>query len=184
MDAAVAARVLRHARQIGPRCGSSIVIAIDGRSGSGKSTLASQVSALAEAEGLTTTTLNLDTICPGWNGLSEVPARIRGLLEQLAERGRATYPTWDWHAGRAGPDRSISAPAVLVLEGVAAADPHSADLISATVWMDAPTALRKQRALARDGDDFAPFWDQWARAEDEYLRARPPLKPDFAIEAD
>jgi hypothetical protein len=37
--------------------------------------------------------------------------------------------------------------------------------VTTLVWVEAPDDVRKRRGLARDGDDFAPYWDQWALDE-------------------
>ena len=37
--------------------------------------------------------------------------------------------------------------------------------------LEAPEPVRKARALARDGDVFAPYWDRWA-ADDTVVHAR------------
>ena len=37
------------------------------------------------------------------------------------------------------------------------------------VWLEAPLPLRRERALARDREDFAPHWDAWAASEGTVL---------------
>ena len=37
--------------------------------------------------------------------------------------------------------------------------------------MEAPADVRKQRALDRDGDTYAPYWDVWAAQEAEHFAA-------------
>jgi anthranilate synthase component 1/para-aminobenzoate synthetase len=39
------------------------------------------------------------------------------------------------------------------------------------IWADSSDADRRARALARDGDTYEPFWDQWAAQEAEWLAA-------------
>jgi cytidylate kinase len=41
------------------------------------------------------------------------------------------------------------------------------------VWLEAPATVRKERALARDGDTYAPHWDRWAAQEDAVYAGRP-----------
>ncbi|MGH3453856.1 MAG: 4-amino-4-deoxy-L-arabinose transferase, partial [Nocardioidaceae bacterium] len=43
------------------------------------------------------------------------------------------------------------------------------EYVSLLVWVDAPADVRKRRALTRDGDVFAPYWDQWAADEARVL---------------
>ncbi|MGN6721376.1 MAG: 4-amino-4-deoxy-L-arabinose transferase, partial [Marmoricola sp.] len=56
-----------------------------------------------------------------------------------------------------------------------------ASLRSVSVWVEAPTAIRKERAIGRDGENFAAHWDQWSEAEDDYYAANPP-QPDIVVE--
>ena len=58
---------------------------------------------------------------------------------------------------------------LLVLEGVGSAAPVAAAHATVVVWVEAAYAVRRDRALARDGDDFAPHWDAWAAAEAEHF---------------
>ena len=37
--------------------------------------------------------------------------------------------------------------------------------MSLLVWVDAPEEVRRERAMARDGDVYAPWWDVWAAQE-------------------
>jgi anthranilate synthase component 1/para-aminobenzoate synthetase len=52
------------------------------------------------------------------------------------------------------------------------------------VWLEAPSSVRKKRALDRDGETFAPHWDRWAAQEDAMLaRERTPGRADLVIES-
>ena len=46
-----------------------------------------------------------------------------------------------------------------------------ADLV---VWLEAPEAVRHARAMARDGDAYAPHWRRWAAQEEAYVAAEDP----------
>jgi cytidylate kinase len=37
------------------------------------------------------------------------------------------------------------------------------------IWLEAPDSVRKNRALERDGETFAPHWERWAAQEDAML---------------
>ncbi|GAB3624689.1 hypothetical protein GCM10027418_27740 [Mariniluteicoccus endophyticus] len=52
--------------------------------------------------------------------------------------------------------------------------PASAAYADCTVWLELDAAERKRRALARDGDAFAPWWDHWAAQEAEHWRTHDP----------
>lgn len=165
----VANSLLEAALAVGPQCGTSHVIAIDGPTGSGKTTLAAEVRRVALARALTCVVLHTDDICPGWNGLPQVPGIAAALLRQLATHGKAVYPTWDWHQNSAGQNATICAADVVIVEGVGSGAQRCADYVCATRWLDAPVEIRKARVLARDGDAFMFPWDAWAVAEHEFF---------------
>lgn len=143
------------------RCGGLRIITIDGRSGAGKTELARAVAADLDAE-----VLAVEDLYPGWAGLHEGVQLLRGLLTDLCAHGSVEVPQWDWTAMAWSPHRRPLAPRrVLVVEGVGAGV-GAADLATARVWLAAPEGVRRTRALARDGDVFAPHWQAWAEQED------------------
>lgn len=148
------------------------VVVIDGRSGSGKTTLATAIAARLGAD-----ILRLDDLYPGWDGLA---AGSRAAVEAI-RTGRAQH--YDWHLGRNGATVSLRADAPLVVEGCGAL---TADALAAasgragrgrvwTVWLQCPAGVRRERALGRDGDTFAPHWDRWAAQEELQLRRAHPV---------
>ena len=181
MDHEAANRILANALEVGPRCGSVILIGIDGRSGAGKTTLAGLISELAHKRGLRIATIHNDELCPGWDGLPAVPERLGDIARQLSVSGTATYPTWDWYANTEGPEGQLPPSDLVILEGVASIDPGWAAMRSVSVWVEAPADIRKDRAIGRDGDGFAAHWDAWATAEDCYYSATPP-RADVVVE--
>ena len=63
-----------------------------------------------------------------------------------------------------------------------AQDCSDACAMALRVWVDAPTALRKERALSRDGETYAPHWDRWAAQEDAvYGAVRPWENADLVL---
>ena len=44
------------------------------------------------------------------------------------------------------------------------------------LWLDCPDALRRERALARDGDTFAPHWERWAAQERAHFGRHEPWR--------
>jgi hypothetical protein len=145
-----------------PRCGTTRVVAVDGRSGAGKSTFARVV-----AEALDAPVVPLEGLYDGWDGLERGVQRLADdVLAPLARGEDALVPRWDWEAkGWAEPRRLPARPPVLVLEGVGAGALPVAPFLSVLVWIEVPDALRRDRALTRDGDTYAPFWDAWAAQE-------------------
>ncbi len=153
-----------------PGAGGTVVVAIDGRSGSGKTILGTAVAGALECP-----VVHLDALYPGWDGLQAgVDLVTERVLEPLARGGQPAYPRWDWMRDRPGRTVPVQAGALLVVEGCGALVPPAAAYAAVRVWLDAPAALRKARALARDGDTYAPHWARWAAQEDAvYAAARP-----------
>lgn len=128
--------------------------------------------------------LHLDHVYPGWNGLA---AGVRAVREEVLvplSRGEAgRYRRWDWHTSAPAEWCPVPATAVLVVEGVGASV-AATGLAALSVWIEASTPLRRRRALARDGDAFAPHWDAWAAQEDALFAQAGPAEArvDWLIE--
>ena len=144
---------------------SPVVVGIDGRSGSGKTALADSLS-----ERLGWPVLHLDDLYPGWDGLAEAPEILaRDVLGPLRTGEAAGYRAWDWAAERPGPWVDVPVTGHLVIEGCGTGADPAGELLDLLVWLDAPTDLRRRRALDRDGAAFAPHWERWAAQEDVVL---------------
>ncbi len=149
------------------------VTLIDGRSGSGKTTLADRLAAGSGAA-----ILHLDELYPGWDGLAEGSRSVARALRA------GEYLRYDWEAG-AFSERVVLDPArPLVIEGCGALT--LANLAAArawargsgavrTIWMECPDELRRDRALARDGEMFRPHWERWAAQEEAHFAAERPV---------
>ncbi|QIK73964.1 hypothetical protein G7070_12770 [Propioniciclava coleopterorum] len=150
-----------------PRCGATLVVAIDGPSGAGKTTLAQDVVAL-----LGCPVVHMDDLYPGWDGLREgVALLVSEVLEPLAAGRAARYRVWDWAGRRRGETRVLETPPVLVIEGCGASVGEAARYAAVRVWVDAPREIRRARGLARDGEAYRPFWERWAAQEDALFAA-------------
>ncbi|WP_298992645.1 hypothetical protein [uncultured Pseudokineococcus sp.] len=121
--------------------------------------------------------VHLDDLYPGWDGLAAGAARLADEALPVWRAGRtARLRRWDWDAGTwsgAGDDLVVAPGPLLVVEGVGAgaAEPAPGDVL---VWAQAPDDVRRRRALARDGEAYAPHWDRWAAQEEAHLRAHEP----------
>lgn len=146
-----------------------VIIAVDGRSGAGKTTIAVELAALLRRH-RTVSLFHLEDIYPGWDGLAGgVERYITSVLEPLHHGLPATWTAWDWEARNDGASRTTAAAPVVLVEGVGSSHGRAADFLDAVIWVDAPQQVRKQRALERDGDTYAPFWDVWAEQEEHLL---------------
>ena len=130
------------------------VVTIDGYSGSGKSTLAAALVRLVNGWQV----LHLDDWYPGWDGLAAGADIARRIAADLRAGRASSYEAWDWEHGATG--ATIPVPlAPTIIEGCGAIE-AVADL---AVWIADPGEdERRSRALARDGQTYAPHWQRWA----------------------
>ena len=162
-----------------PTLGSGRLICLDGPAGSGKTTWAAGIAQLASDA----TVVHVDDLYPGWSGLPEVDAQLDGLLRPLAEDRPGSYRRYDWVAGEYAERVVVGPVPLLVVEGVGCGAIRSADLVTVLVWVEAPERLRRDRGIARDGDPFAPHWEQWAVDEAEvFARERTRERADVRID--
>ncbi|WP_255558942.1 ATP-binding protein [Salinibacterium sp. M195] len=137
---------------------------IDGRSGSGKTELGRAIAAAWPQVQL----VKLDDLYPGWDGLDAASALVPEILTSLR------WQEWNWATGAPGPWRELDRERPIVIEGVGALSRASAPLVDHTIWVDLDDATRKKRALARDGDTYAPHWERWARQERQFISRENP----------
>jgi cytidylate kinase len=153
----LAATIARRA----PACGVTKVIGVDGPSGAGKTEVALTLGARLRAP-----VLHLEDIYPGWSGLAETPGMVvNRVLEPLAVGEIGLVARWDWEHNRPGTVMRFAPTPLLILEGVGSGARICRPFLSLLVWLDAAASVRKARALSRDGDVYAPFWDMWAEQE-------------------
>lgn len=142
--------------------GAGRLVCVDGPSGSGKTTLADALGLLAPDA----VVLRTDEMLEGWSGLSGLRSSVHGLLEPLSRGEAGSWRRWDWHAGAWAETRMVEPCDLLVLEGVGSWSTYVARWVTTLVWLEASRDVRMRRGIERDGDDFAPYWEQWARDED------------------
>ena len=70
-----------------------------------------------------------------------------------------------------------------MIEGVGSGSTTIEDLVTVLAWVEAPSDLRMQRGIERDGEAFAPYWEAWARAESElFERERTRDRADLVVD--
>lgn len=137
------------------------VVLIDGPSGAGKSTLADALQRTWPGA-LTPTLVRLDDIYPGWHGLDAAIAHLRTRLLEPRSRGLpAAWQRFDWARGQPAEWTSVAPDRALIVEGCGALCAGTESLGDVRVWLGADDVLRKNRALARDGELFRAHWGQW-----------------------
>lgn len=159
------------------------VIVIDGQSGSGKSTLAAELMTSLRMAGVRGVQLaGPDVWFPGWYGLREgsmITARLLTGTPVLRAHqpvaaslvgARGTFH-WNWGEGAWGRFCRLDPTRPLIIEGSGALTPVCAAVASLRVWVEAcgGSLERQNRALARDGDMYEPWWDVWAEQERRHL---------------
>jgi uridine kinase len=148
------------------------IVLIDGRSGSGKTELGTLV-----AERLNAQLVRLDDLYPGWDGLD---AGSQLVVTDLLERHR--WRRWDWQSSSFAEEHSLDPLRALVIDGCGSLRGSSRDLSTLGVWVELDTARRKARALARDGEQYAPHWDAWAEQEQRFIdREHPRQLADLIV---
>ena len=155
LSALAGERATASSGEVGTRPGVPVVT-IDGYSGSGKSTLAAALAPLLPGWQV----LHLDDWYPGWDGLAEGADIARQIAADLRGGRASSYEAWDWENSITG--ATIRVPlAPTIIEGCGAIEAEAeADL---SVWIADPgEEERRSRALARDGQTYAPHWQRWA----------------------
>ncbi len=140
------------------------VTLIDGRSGSGKSDLATLIAGRINGSQL----VRLDDIYPGWDGLDAASRAVPGILDTL------TWRSWNWEDDRPGGMHYLRPDAPIIIEGVGALSRESRARATTAIWLEADDSTRRQRALDRDGDTFAPHWERWAAQEELFIAREHP----------
>lgn len=184
--AALLHRLVRSRAGDGPRT-PPLVVAVDGRGGAGKSTL----SELLASAAMSSVVVHTDDIA--WNEPLFEWGRsyVSELLEPLRRDGHVDFrpPAWEAH-DRPG---SITVPhnvALVIVEGVGAAQRATAGCLDAVVWVQSDFAEAERRGIARDiasgenGDaaDATAFWHEWMAAELAFqARERPWERADVIV---
>ncbi len=180
MTVADPAAILASARARPPTLGEGRLVCVDGPAGSGKTTLAEAIVGLA---GPSTRLVHMDDLYAGWSGLAEVDAQLGDLLLPLADGRPGSFRRYDWLAGEFAEVVDVPPSPLLVVEGVGSGAARLAGLVTVLVWVEAPHDLRMQRGVERDGDAFAPHWEQWARDEAAlFARERTCERADIVVD--
>lgn len=152
---------------------------MDGYGGSGKTTLAARLaSALPGAQVVSIDDFAAPTVPEwDWDRFHEQVAA------PLLAGGAARYQRWDWHLDRGMEWHDVVPSRPVIVEGVSSTRREVRLPWAWTVWVEAPRAVRLDRAASRDGSAMLPRWlDEWMPSEDAYVtRERPLERVDLAV---
>ena len=120
--------------------------------------------------------MRLDDIYPGWDGLQWATEHVRSsLLQPRADHETGRWRSWNWVRDQPGVWHAVEPDRRLVVEGVGVLTSSSRQLADLAIWVDAEDAVRKRRALSRQGlDDYASHWDDWAAREEDFIGTHHP----------
>jgi uridine kinase len=149
-------------------------ILIDGRSGSGKTEFARTLAAGLPGAQL----VRLDDLYPGWGGLEGGSIAVHtDVLSHFRWR------RFDWATDSLAEWHELDPALPIVVEGCGALSAANRALATLGLWVELDEATRKRRALLRDGDSYAPHWDDWAAQEDVFIaRERPRERADAIVD--
>lgn len=142
-----------------------LVVLVDGGSGSGKTTFATSLRDLFGVH-----LVSLEDCYPGWDGLAAASSMVPAMLRPE----NPGYRSWNWGTNEPAEWYPINPDEGIIIEGCGALTPENRELATLGIWLELDAATRKHRALARDGDLYAPHWDRWAAQEAEHWRLHRP----------
>ncbi|MGB3827473.1 MAG: hypothetical protein WA962_01740 [Ornithinimicrobium sp.] len=164
------------------------LLGVDGRSGSGKTHLAAAVADTLRQSSVSVTTVTMDDLYVGWEGLSaSLPRLCEGIIDPLSTGRDGAYRRYDWEQGRLAEEVTVSATDVVIIEGVGATTHRCRSRFALTVWVQASPPRRLTQACARRGQgDFAAHAQAWSAQEDALFGSdtypRAPAGYDFVVE--
>ncbi|MCW2878570.1 MAG: hypothetical protein JWQ95_2670 [Sphaerisporangium sp.] len=143
------------------------LIAVDGPSGSGKTTMGRALAGELDAA-----LIHMDDLYPGWDGLrGGVERLVEWILRPLDGGETARWRRYDWTLGAYAEWHELPPTETLVVEGVGTGAVAAGPYTSFLVWVEASLAVRRTRALGRDGETYRPHWERWARQEGAFFAA-------------
>ena len=151
-----------------PRCGTTHLIAIDGRAGAGKTALAHELF-LGFSGPRDVTVIALDDVYSGWDSAlgPKLTQTLTDLLESISAEKEFLLPIFNWQSSSFDSHRVISPSNLIIIEGVGSCQKIVREFSSATIWLDIEAEIGLQRVLERDGNDISQEMKQWQIAEEK-----------------
>lgn len=164
------------ARAVVDLAAANPVILIDGRSGAGKSSLAQRLAERWPLAGRVQV-VGLDSLYPGWDGLTEGVDYAREQILLPHARGTVgVWQRWEWETHARAEAHAVDPSLPLIVEGSGLLTESTAPLGDIRAWVEAPMTSRRRRAIARDGEAYRPHWDRWAAQEERHLAHDEPAR--------
>jgi uridine kinase len=181
--------------------GPPVVVALDGRSGAGKSTVAAALADRLRATVIPTDDFFAAEITDAaWEARTAAERARDGIdwrrmrrsaLDPLLAGRPAVWHPFDFAAGRRADGTYATSPQavrrepapVIILDGAYSARPELDDIITLSVLIEVPPAVRLARLVAREEPQFLAAWhERWDAAEDYYFsKVRPPGAFDLIV---
>jgi uridine kinase len=148
--------------------GAGRLVCVDGPAGSGKTTLAAALEqCFRDNHGASVQLIHMDDVFGGWSGLGEGMSVVATDVVAPLRRGESgRYRPFDWVRDSRTEERVIHPCDVLLVEGVGAGNSAYSDDVTCLVWVEAPSVVRLERGVARDGEHMRGRWLAWREQED------------------
>jgi len=150
--------------------GATRLVGIDGPAGAGKTTLANRLAAVADAPIVATDDFTSWSDFAGW-----WPRFETEVVTPLLAGRDARYRVRDWMGDEYGDGlngwKTTRCAPIVILEGVTSTRAAIADRLTYRIWVEAPVDLRRERSIARDGEQYRDVFAQWWAQEDAFFPA-------------
>lgn len=165
--------------------GTGRLVCVDGPAGSGKTTLAAALAqCFRDKHGARVQLIHMDDVFGGWSGLGEGMSVVAADVVAPLRRGESgRYRPFDWHLESRTEERVIDPCDVLLVEGVGSGNSAYSDDVTCLVWVEAPSVVRLERGVARDGEHMRDRWLAWRIEEDAmFARERTRERADVIVD--
>jgi len=106
------------------------------------------------------------------------------ILDAVRDNKDIAYQVYDHGAGTLSDQiKHVPSDAPIIIEGVWSLQKAFLDYYDYRIWLEAPAAIRLERGVLRDGEDFREVWEQeWIPIDEHYRETdRPHLKAEYVI---